>query len=121
MKLIGKFIFYIFSNLLAIIIADYFLPDFFSGSFPNLVGAALILTVINTFIKPILEFLSAPFIMITFGLFTIVVNAISIYLLDFFSKFITIQSIKELIVATLIIGFVNFLIGTSAKKGFNKE
>jgi putative membrane protein len=120
MKIISKFIFHIFSNTLALFITSYFIPQFFNGEIFDLLKAALILTVINTFIKPILEFFSAPFIMLTLGFFVIVINAISVYLLDFFSESITIQSIKELVLATLIISLVNFIIINSAKKGFKE-
>jgi|YelNatPaOPRAMG01_1025707.scaffolds.fasta_scaffold47029_3 putative membrane protein len=121
MRFLGRFIFHIFSNAAAILVTNYFLPSFFSGNLVNLAEVAVILTLINTFIKPLLEFLSAPFIFLTFGLFTLVVNAISIYLLDILSQFITIQNIQELMIATIIISVINFILGTAAKKGFSKE
>lgn len=121
MKLIGKIIFAIASNVIAILVVQYFLPHFFSGSLVNLLSTAFVLTVINELIKPILKFISAPFIVLTFGLFTIVINAISVYLLDFFSQYITIQSIKELVIASLVISLVNFILETAAKKNFKKD
>jgi len=121
MKFLGKLIFYIFSNAAAILVTNYFLPSFFNGDLVNLAKVAAILTLINTFIKPILEFLSAPFILLTFGLFTLVINAVLIYLLDISSQLITIQNIKELIIATITISVVNFILGSAVKKGFSKE
>jgi putative membrane protein len=120
MKFIGKFIFHVFSNIIAILVTNYAVPGFFSGGIQDLVIAALILSVINTFLKPLLKLLSGPLILLTFGLFTIVINAVSIYILDIVSQAITIQGLKELIIATLIISFVNFIVSSSAKLGYKK-
>ena len=120
MKFIGKFIFHVFSNIIAILVTNYAIPGFFSGGIQDLVIAALILSVINTFLKPLLKLLSGPLILLTFGLFTIVINAVSIYILDIVSQAITIQGLKELIIATLIISFINFIVSSSAKLGYKK-
>ncbi len=120
MKLIGRTIFHIFSNGVAILVTNYFVPGFFSGDIKSLGLAAVILTAINLFLKPVLKLLSGPLILLTFGLFTLVINAISIYILDILSQAITIQGLEELIIATLIISFVNFLVGSSAKLGYKK-
>ena len=45
-------------------------------SFPKAIISAFVFGILNTFIKPILMFFSAPINFITFDLFTIVINAI---------------------------------------------
>jgi putative membrane protein len=118
MKFLGKFIFYIFSNAFAILITNQFVKNFFGGDLVLLLKVSILFTLINTFIKPLLKIISAPLIFITFGLFTLVLNAVSIYLLDFFSEYITIQNIKELTIATIIISIFNFILERSVKKAF---
>lgn len=41
-----------------------------------LIGVALILSLVTAFVKPILVFLSIPFILLTLGLFLLVLNAL---------------------------------------------
>lgn len=41
---------------------------------------ALILSLINTFIRPILKFLSCPLILLTLGIFTFVINGLTFWL-----------------------------------------
>jgi putative membrane protein len=41
---------------------------------------ALILSLINTFIRPILKVLSCPFILLTLGIFTLVINGLTFWL-----------------------------------------
>jgi putative membrane protein len=50
----------------------------FDGSPLALLGIALLLGVINVVVKPILTVLSLPLIVLTLGLFLLVVNAISL-------------------------------------------
>ncbi len=116
MKALGRFILHIISNAIGILVAGYLIPGFFSGGLAELTVAAFILTVINTFLKPIVKLVSSPLILLTFGLFTIVINAIMIYILDILSSAITIQGIPELVIVTLIISIVNFVFGSPTKK-----
>lgn len=50
------------------------------GTWQGLVGLALVFGVVNTFIRPILNFLSFPIRIITLGLFTLVINALMLLL-----------------------------------------
>ena len=65
---------------LAIIISAYLLPGVkVAGFFPALV-TALVLGILNTFIKPVLILLTLPLTLVTLGLFTLVINALLILL-----------------------------------------
>ena len=121
MKLLGGFIFQIFSNAMAILAANYFISGFkFSGDFIELIVTATILTAINVFIRPLLKLILGPIIVLTLGLFLIVINAISLYLLDLWSREIIIQGFSNLLFATLIVSLVNFLITLGARSEYKK-
>lgn len=47
----------------------------YTGEWPGMVGLALIFGIVNTYIKPVLNFLSFPVQVLTVGLFSIVINA----------------------------------------------
>ena len=116
MKLIGKFVFHIFANAIAILAASYFINGFkFIGGFVELVIASTILTLINTFVRPILKLLLGPLIILTLGLFLIVINAISLYLLDLWSEPLTIEGYTALLLGTLIVSAANLILNLSAK------
>lgn len=119
MRFIGRFIFHVFSNAIALLVASYFVVGFtMSGDVVALGIAALILTVINTFIRPILKLILGPLVVITFGLFTIVINGFSLYLLDTLSPAITIQGYLPLLLGTLIVSAANAVMSLTAKWGF---
>lgn len=121
MKFLARFIFHIFSNALALLAASYFIKGFsLGGDFLSLLIAALIFTLINAFLLPVLKLILTPLVVLTLGLFTIIINAIGLYLLDRFSDFIKISGLESLIFATLIIGLANLIINFSAKKTFGR-
>ncbi|MEK7146849.1 MAG: phage holin family protein [Patescibacteria group bacterium] len=122
MKFFGRLVFSVFSNALAIMAASYVVADFiFDGDFIDLLIAAGILMVINTFARPVMKLVFGPIIVLTLGLFILVINGLVIVLLDFFSPSITINGLMPLFLATFIIGAVNFLINSSARFLFKKN
>lgn len=54
------------------------------NSVVDAIKIAIVLTLLNTFLKPILNFFSIPLRCLTFGLFSLVISAIIIKLADYF-------------------------------------
>ncbi len=81
----------------------------------NLFAIAGIFTLINIFLRPIIKFILSPIIFLTFGLGTILVNAFLLWIVDLYSKNLTISSFKSLLFSTLIVSFINGLLHFSAK------
>jgi putative membrane protein len=52
----------------------------FHGNWIGLAGVALVFGVLNSFVRPILTFLSFPLLIVTLGLFTFVLNAVMLLL-----------------------------------------
>lgn len=62
------------------------------GGLSALIFSAAVLSVLSVILKPILGIIAFPFNMITFGAFTIVINAVILYVLTLFVKQVTIHS-----------------------------
>ncbi|MFA4827471.1 MAG: phage holin family protein [Candidatus Shapirobacteria bacterium] len=117
MRIISKFIFSFFSNVLALLAAKYFIAGFhISATLYGFLSATLIFTLINLFIRPVLKLILTPIIFITLGLGIILVNAITLYILDYFSPDITITGLTPIIYATVIISVINLVVHFSAKR-----
>jgi putative membrane protein len=52
----------------------------FHGSWIGLAGVALVFGLLNSFVRPILTFLSFPLLIVTLGMFTFVLNAVMLML-----------------------------------------
>lgn len=116
MKFIAKIIFQIFSNTVGIFAAAQLIQGFsFTGGFKDLIITAAILGFINIFIRPILKLMFGPFIILTLGLFSIIINAGLLMLLDFFISSLTIGGYLPLLLASLLIGAINFLVTASGR------
>ncbi|MDB5178480.1 MAG: hypothetical protein JWN01_423 [Patescibacteria group bacterium] len=75
-----------------------------------LVIAALIFSIVNAVIRPLVILLSLPAIVLTLGLFTLVINAFMLYLVTKIYPSFHLRSFWTAIVATVIIWIVNYLL-----------
>lgn len=64
----------------ALLITANIVPGFFVQNFVAALVAVLIIGLVNAFIRPILSILAFPITLITFGLFTFVINALTLWL-----------------------------------------
>lgn len=76
----------------------------------SLVIGGLVLALLNIFLRPVLKFVSFPIIIITFGLFSIVINFIILYLADVLLAELTIQGVRAFLFGSFLIGIVNAII-----------
>ena len=79
----------------------------FSNRFGVFLIAALLLALVNMFIKPVVAILSLPATILTLGLFTLVINGLMVYIALWLTPGLSI-AFGGAIVASVIIGIVNF-------------
>lgn len=72
--------------------------------------AALILGIINTLIRPVLVVLTLPITIVTLGLFTFVLNALLILLVDELVPGFTVAGFGWALVFSLVIALVSFVL-----------
>jgi len=75
-----------------------------------IVTAGFLLAVINTIIKPILVVLSLPLILVSLGLFMIIINGICVYIASKLYSPLHITNFLAAIFAGMVIGLVNYLV-----------
>jgi len=116
MKLLAKLILAFGANILALLAAVYFIDGVTVSRDPKgFLTVALLLTLVNLVIRPIAKMIFSPLILITLGLFTIVINAGILYIVDIYLPEIAIIGLIPLILTTLIISAVNVLAKLIAK------
>jgi putative membrane protein len=65
---------------LALLITSHIVPGFMIKTFVAALFAAIVIGLVNAIIRPILSVLAFPITLITFGLFTFVINALTLWL-----------------------------------------
>jgi putative membrane protein len=58
----------------------------FRGSWLALLAVALVFGIVNAFVRPVLKFLTCPLVILTLGLFTLVINALMLWLTSSLSR-----------------------------------
>ena len=82
-----KFLLRLLVNAVALWCAARFLDGIsYTGSWPGLLGLALVFGVVNALIRPVLSFFSFPIQILTLGLFTLVLNALMLLLTAFLGR-----------------------------------
>ncbi|TAF10076.1 MAG: phage holin family protein [Nostocales cyanobacterium] len=69
-----------FATALALLITSQIVPGFIIRTFVAALVAAIVIGLVNAIIRPILSLLTFPITLITFGLFTFVINALTLWL-----------------------------------------
>jgi len=110
------FILRILGNSVALYVASWFVAGFnFSGGLREYTIAGAVFGLLNMIVKPVLKLISMPIIILTLGLFTLVINALLLRLVDYIFDFIIISDIYVLVWATIIVGIVNIIISAFSK------
>ncbi|OGZ27283.1 MAG: hypothetical protein A2365_01045 [Candidatus Nealsonbacteria bacterium RIFOXYB1_FULL_40_15] len=113
---LGRLILHIISALAGLYLSARIVPGVeFYGSWKMLIFTGFVLGLASFFVKPILKAVSLPVIMITLGLFSIVINMAIVWLIAdvVFPEAIEISGLIPLFWTTLIIWAIGFLSGAN--------
>jgi putative membrane protein len=94
-------------NAVGIFVIGYLLKGVQIQSFITALGVALLLALVNTFVKPILIFLTFPITLITFGLFILVINALMLMMVDALVEGMKIRHFGWALLFSLILSILN--------------
>jgi len=89
----------------------------YTGGLKFFVIGGLILGIINAVIRPLLKILSFPFIIVTAGLFLIVINMAILWFLSYFLDVLAFQDVtftlpdlKSYVIGALVFGIINWAV-----------
>ena len=106
----------ILGNSVAVYAAYYFIPGFvINGGIKEFLLAGILLGLLNKIVKPPIKLLTMPLIILTLGLFLVVINALMLWLVDYAFDFVRIEDINALVWATVVVAVVNGVISAFSK------
>lgn len=94
-------------SALAILVAAYILPGVQVSSFTTALVVAVVLGIINAFLKPILLILTLPINILTLGLFTFVINALIIILTSDLVPGFKVQGFWWALIFSIVLSIIN--------------
>ncbi len=77
-----RFLVGLVSTTLGVMLADFLLPGIGHQAFTDLVMVALLLGLVNAFIRPVLLLLTLPFVLLTVGIGFLIINALLLWMVS---------------------------------------
>lgn len=102
-------------NALALMATAYIVPGFHVSSFTTALLAAVVLGVVNTFIKPVLALITLPITLITLGLFSFVVNAVVLFIVSAVVPGLTLDGWIPAILGSIVLSVVGTVLSSLLK------
>ena len=101
---------------MALYAANYLVPGFMvNGGWKEYLLAGAFLGLLNLVVKPVLKTISMPIIILTLGLFTLVINGLLLWTVDYIFDFVSIKDVTTLLYAVVIISIVNLFVSATTK------
>lgn len=108
------FLLRIFATTLLIYLTAHLIPSIAIINFwPTAIIAGVVFWLITKTIKPLLKLITLPFTLITFGLFSLVINAFVFWLASHFVNGFTIQTLSGIFLGSIAMSLGSWLINKS--------
>src|SRR6266446_2128815 len=104
-------------STLAVLIATQVVKGIHYDDWLSLLAATLLLGILNTFVRPLLTLLSLPLVIITLGLFRVIINAVLLLLVSTLVPQFRVDSFSSAFWGALVISLVSLLLNTLAGTG----
>jgi putative membrane protein len=99
-------------NAVAVFIASRFISGVTVDTYWTAIVVAIVLGLLNTFVKPVLTLLTIPITVLTLGLFLIVINVLIVYLASYLVDGFYVSNFIAAILFSLVVSIVSWLIDT---------
>ncbi|WP_221389984.1 phage holin family protein [Dyadobacter sp. NIV53] len=98
-------------STLAVLAAAYVVPGVVVASVTTAVIVAIVLGILNTFLKPVLQILALPITILTLGLFYFVINVLIIYLATYLVDGFSVSGFIPALLFGLVVSVVSAILG----------
>lgn len=94
---------------LVIMVAAYLLPGIHVANFFTALAIALVLGVLNAFVRPLLIILTLPLTIVTLGLFLLVINALLILLTSYIVPGFVVDGFWWAVLFSILVSLISLL------------
>jgi putative membrane protein len=99
-----------FVNVVAVMVAAKLVPGIEYRTFTDLLVAGLLLGLLNAIVKPILMILSFPLLIVTLGLFMLIINACLLLFVSWLTPAFHVNGFKSALWGGLVISVISFIV-----------
>ncbi|HYC29985.1 MAG TPA: phage holin family protein [Chitinophagaceae bacterium] len=103
-------------NAIAVFAAAHLLPGVSVDGFTTAIIVAIVLGVLNLFVKPVLILLTIPITLLTLGLFLLIINALIVLLCDSLIDGFEVDGLLYALLFSLVVSLISAVMEGLAKK-----
>ena len=103
-------------NALALYVVDYLVPGMSFADYQSLFVAAVVIGVVNTFIRPILQVIALPITIVTFGIGALLINVLLLWLVSYIVPGFVIDRFLTAVIASLLLSLVSWFLHHLARE-----
>ncbi|OGM02883.1 hypothetical protein A2115_00125 [Candidatus Woesebacteria bacterium GWA1_41_8] len=97
-------------NIFTLLIVAYLVPGFRFVDFWAVVVAAVVIGVVNTFIRPILQIIFIPLTIVTLGITAFLINVVLLWGVSFVVSGFSIDSFMTAVIASIVLALVSMFL-----------
>lgn len=102
-------------NVFVLFVVEYLVPGFRLASIQTAVVAAIVIGIVNTLIKPILQLIALPISILTFGIAAFLINVGLLYLTSKVIPGFYIAGFTTAIIASIVLSLVSWFLNKLAR------
>jgi len=110
-----KILFKLAVNVFALLIVEYLVPGFIFSDLWAAVVTAVVIGVVNTFIKPILQLIALPISVLTFGIGAFLINVVLLWLVSYAVPGFSIENFLTAVIASVLLTLVSWFLHKLAR------
>ena len=103
-------------NVFTLLVVEYIVPGFVLADIYTAVVAAVIIGVVNTFIRPILQLIALPVSLITFGISAFLINVVLLWGTSLLIPGFTIETFWTAVIASIALALVSWFLHRLARE-----
>ena len=103
-------------NVFTLLVVEYLVPGFSLANLWTAVVAAIVIGIVNTFIKPVLQLIALPISLLTFAIAAFLINVVLLWGTSMFVPGFTIDSFTTAIIASVVLALVSWFLHKLAKE-----
>ena len=107
-------------STISILVVSYILPGVVISSLWSAFVVAIVLALLNTFLKPILIILTFPVTVVTMGLFLLIINGFIVLIASHYINGFSVSGMFTAIIFSILVSLINALLGINRYKDQRK-
>ena len=97
-------------NAVALLVVDAMFRKIWIDDTQTMIAAAILLALVNTYLRPLVVVLTLPINILTLGLFTLVINGLMLELVSWLIPAFHVEGFWTAVGAALVISIISFLL-----------